>query len=156
MRVRVVENSPMPELGKMIDSLIELSASLPEAPQWSRAIWGASLQSGRRLVIAESEGELAGFVLYSVVAGESEIESIAVRDRWQRQGVGGKLILKALDELRAEGIELLRLEVRASNRRALNFYKAHGFIEVGLRPAYYAEPVEDAVLMRLHLVAGEG
>jgi ribosomal protein S18 acetylase RimI-like enzyme len=45
----------------------------------------------------------------------------------------------------------LTLEVRASNRAALGFYRAQGFEETGRRPRYYADPEEDAVLMGLNL-----
>jgi [ribosomal protein S18]-alanine N-acetyltransferase len=41
--------------------------------------------------------------------------------------------------------------VRASNRAALAFYRCAGFVETGTRRAYYVDPVEDAVLMRLGL-----
>jgi len=43
----------------------------------------------------------------------------------------------------------LVLEVRDSNKAARGFYGSFGFIEVGRRPGYYADPVEDAILMRL-------
>jgi ribosomal-protein-alanine N-acetyltransferase len=43
------------------------------------------------------------------------------------------------------------LEVRASNSAALAFYRALGFAIAGRRPLYYADPIEDAVLMELRL-----
>jgi ribosomal-protein-alanine N-acetyltransferase len=53
-------------------------------------------------------------------------------------------------DLRAAGILEIILEVRASNRPALAFYRSAGFGQAGLRRAYYVDPIEDAVLMRLH------
>jgi ribosomal protein S18 acetylase RimI-like enzyme len=41
--------------------------------------------------------------------------------------------------------------VRASNHPALAFYRALGFVKTSLRPSYYADPIEDAVLMHLPL-----
>jgi ribosomal-protein-alanine N-acetyltransferase len=137
---------------EIVDALMELSAELAEAPHWSREVWNSTLEAGRGVLVAEVKAGLAGFVLYSVVAGEAEIESIAVRESLQRQGVGGKLILEALNRLRAGNVACVRLELRASNQKALRFYQAHGFQEVGRRAAYYADPVEDAVLMNLKLV----
>jgi ribosomal protein S18 acetylase RimI-like enzyme len=43
------------------------------------------------------------------------------------------------------------LEVRASNQRARDFYRSLGWNETGIRPRYYADPEEDAVLMSLKL-----
>jgi ribosomal protein S18 acetylase RimI-like enzyme len=55
------------------------------------------------------------------------------------------------NDLRAAGVLEIVLEVRASNRQALAFYRSAGFGQTGLRRAYYADPIEDAVLMRLHV-----
>ena len=38
-----------------------------------------------------------------------------------------------------------------SNQAARAFYTSLGFVEEGRRPSYYADPVEDAILMRLQL-----
>ena len=52
-------------------------------------------------------------------------------------------------ELNASGVDNVLLEVRVSNQPALAFYEALGFVKTRLRPGYYADPIEDAVLMRL-------
>ena len=69
----------------------------------------------------------------------------------QRRGLGRRLFHALAAELRAAGVTELVLEVRASNRPALGFYRSLGFARTGLRRGYYADPVEDAVLMRLPL-----
>jgi ribosomal protein S18 acetylase RimI-like enzyme len=53
--------------------------------------------------------------------------------------------------LRTAGVREFILEVRASNQRALGFYRSLGWSETGRRPRYYADPEEDAVLMSLEL-----
>ena len=92
-----------------------------------------------------------GVVVAAIVAGEAELETIAVAADEQRGGVGGLLLQALLDKLRTELVSELNLEVRASNRVALDFYRKHGFEESGRRPRYYADPEEDAILMRLGL-----
>ena len=94
---------------------------------------------------------VAGFALASIVAREAELETIAVAADGQRRGAGGFLLRALVDELRTAQASELILEVRASNRTALGFYKAQGFEETGRRLRYYADPEEDAVLMRLKL-----
>ena len=69
----------------------------------------------------------------------------------QRRGLAQRLFHALAIELGAAGVRDLLLEVRASNRAALGFYRSFGFGQTGLRPGYYADPVEDAVIMRLTL-----
>jgi len=52
-------------------------------------------------------------------------------------------------ELRAAGANELLLEARPSNLPALALYGSLGFAQTGLRPGYYADPIEDAILMSL-------
>jgi ribosomal-protein-alanine N-acetyltransferase len=85
-----------------------------------------------------------------VVGAEAELESIGVEAARQRRGVGTRLLEALAGELLGAGAEELFLEVRASNQRALGLYRRAGFVETGRRARYYADPVEDAVLMALH------
>jgi ribosomal-protein-alanine acetyltransferase len=94
---------------------------------------------------------VVGFAVVAVVAGEAELETIAVAADGQRRGVGGWLLRALVDELKTAQVSELNLEVRASNQMALGFYRKQGFEEAGRRPRYYADPEEDAVLMRLRL-----
>jgi ribosomal-protein-alanine N-acetyltransferase len=65
----------------------------------------------------------------------------------------GRLLFAALvEKLKQERAEEIFLEVRASNGPALGFYRSLGFRETGRRPRYYADPVEDALLLALRLV----
>lgn len=148
MRMRRVEGDVAVGL---VDTLMEISAELAEAPHWTREVWVEALKGGRELVISEAEYDVAGFVLSAVVAGEAEIESIAVSPNFQKQGVGKRLLTAALDGMRAKGVVRVHLELRETNLRALRFYRRHGFAEVGRRAGYYAEPAEDAILLSLKL-----
>jgi ribosomal-protein-alanine acetyltransferase len=92
-----------------------------------------------------------GLLIASVIPPQAELESIAVSEAAQRQGVGRRLILALVGELKAAGAHEVFLEVRASNQRALEFYRSMGWVESGRRSRYYADPEEDAVLMNLGL-----
>jgi ribosomal-protein-alanine acetyltransferase len=94
---------------------------------------------------------VVGFAVAAVIAGEAELETIAVSDSEQRRGVGGHLLRALVEEVRTQHAKSLHLEVRASNLAALQFYHAQGFEETGRRRRYYADPEEDAVLMRLSM-----
>ncbi|MGB8260217.1 MAG: ribosomal protein S18-alanine N-acetyltransferase, partial [Terracidiphilus sp.] len=127
---------------------------------WPRAAYEAALEPDsarlRIALVAEAVAEemLAGFAVASVLAPEAELETIAVAPAWQRQGVARQLLAALLGALARAGAQELRLEVRASNLPALALYRAAGFREAGRRPRYYANPEEDALLLRLEFGAG--
>ena len=76
---------------------------------------------------------------------------IAVEGKSQRRGVARKLFSSLAEELGRSGVAEIILEVRAGNEPAQGLYRSLGFVEEGRRRGYYADPVEDAVLMRLRL-----
>lgn len=80
---------------------------------------------------------VAGFILYTLVAGEGEILTIATAPQWRRYGIGEQLVKASLSHLNAERAQAMFLEVGQSNHAALALYKKHGFVEVGLRKNYY-------------------
>jgi ribosomal-protein-alanine N-acetyltransferase len=98
-----------------------------------------SPQSARQYIV--------GFAGIWVMADESHITNIAVRGRYQRQGIG-ELLLNSIIDLSAQmKANVVTLEVRVSNKAAQRLYQKYGFIEVGVRPGYYTDNREDALLM---------
>jgi len=95
--------------------------------------------------------KVLGFLIASLLPPQAELETIAVSAAAQRHGIGRRLFFAMDQELRAAGVGEVLLEVRASNRPALCFYRSLGWSETGHRPRYYADPEEDAVLMSLKL-----
>ena len=140
-----------------LDPVIELALSLKAAPHWPRSAYLAALDPGaappRIALVAEDEesGGVQGFAVASLLPPQAELESIVVASNGQRQGIARQIFAALTVELRTAQIAELLLEVRASNHAALAFYRAVGFIETGRRPRYYADPMEDAVLLKLHL-----
>jgi ribosomal-protein-alanine acetyltransferase len=94
---------------------------------------------------------VAGFIVVSLLPFQAEVEIIAVAPQFQRRGLARRLFAVLADELRACQPTELLLELRASNLPALAFYRSLGFAETGLRPRYYHDPIEDALLMRLRM-----
>ena len=143
-----------------LDQVMAIAASLKDAPHWLRGAYlsafnRAALNRGaatRRIaLVAESleEGIVLGFTVVCLILPQAELETIAVAAEAQRQGIGRKLISALREELKAEVVREVLLEVRASNQRAIGFYRSLGWYEAGRRPRYYADPEEDAVLMNL-------
>ena len=97
--------------------------------------------------VAELGGRLVGFALVWVVADELHLVSLAVDPAVRRQRIGQGLLDAILATPEAEAARLMTLEVRASNAAALALYRRNGFVEIALRPRYYPENDEDAVVM---------
>jgi ribosomal-protein-alanine acetyltransferase len=135
--------------------VMEIAASLPEAPQWPQAAYLDALnhESTPRRIALVAAGprpeNVQGFTVASLLPPQAELESIAVAAGNQRRGLGRMLFEALVNHLLSAGVLEIILEVRASNRAALAFYRSAGFGQTGLRTAYYADSIEDAVLMRV-------
>jgi ribosomal-protein-alanine N-acetyltransferase len=99
--------------------------------------------------VAESDGRLAARLVLWLIVDEAHIATIATHPDFRRQGIGERLMVEALLAARVEGASRAFLEVRASNLGALAMYKKYGFVIVGVRPKYYKNNNEDAILMNL-------
>ncbi len=97
------------------------------------------------------DGALESYALCSVAADEGEILNLAVRPESRRRGVARALLAAMLEQMRSEGVARVFLEVRQSNEAAIRLYQESGFRPVSLRRAYYRNPTEHAVTMRLDL-----
>ncbi|MDQ0318724.1 ribosomal-protein-alanine N-acetyltransferase [Pararhizobium capsulatum DSM 1112] len=97
---------------------------------------------------------IGGFVLSRVAAGEAEILTIGVDPRFERNGLGWRLMRAALREARDKAADSMFLEVDETNLAAIGLYRKLGFAKVGERRAYYqnADGARTAALvMRLDL-----
>lgn len=90
---------------------------------------------------------IAGFASLWIIADEAHLSNIAVRESYQRQGIGELLLLSAIDLAVELKSHIITLEVRASNTAAQALYQKYGFNQVGLRRGYYMDNKEDAILM---------
>jgi ribosomal-protein-alanine N-acetyltransferase len=138
-----------------LDRVLAIAQNLPQAPHWTQPAYLKAIDpesTPRRIALVASgpqPGSILGFAVASLLPPQAELETIAVAPESQRLGLGERLFQALAAELKAAGVGDVLLEVRASNRRAQAFYRALGFIKTGLRPGYYADPIEDAVLMHL-------
>lgn len=82
------------------------------------------------------------------ITAECELEFVFVSPEARQQGIGRTLMQTVFAWAGELGAEEVWLEARESNMRALRLYQQCGFTIVGRRPGYYADPPEDAVLMR--------
>lgn len=101
--------------------------------------------------VAEADGTVAGYVCLTVLFEDSHILDIATDPRQRGRGIAWMLMDHAFRVARAQGAEVMALEVRASNIAAITLYERLGFGRTGTRRGYY-EGREDAVLMERSLI----
>ena len=125
---------------------------------WSEAGFREALEAAWTFgLIAESERRgIAGYLIARELAGAGEILNLAVVPEFRRQGVARALLDAGIETLRKHRVEEVFLEVRESNRGAQALYAAAGFRPVGQRSAYYRNPREDALVLRLDLEPQRG
>jgi [ribosomal protein S18]-alanine N-acetyltransferase len=98
-----------------------------------------------------SAARLVGFIVFWLVHDEVHILNVATDPEERRRGVARTLLEECVARGRKGGSRLVTLEVRRSNVAAIELYEAFGFRSVGVRPKYYADENEDAIVMLLDL-----
>jgi [ribosomal protein S18]-alanine N-acetyltransferase len=115
---------------------------------WSLAMFVLELSKPSGICLAAQAGdELLGYVICSRYDQVWHLMNIAVAPERRRGGVASHLLTRLLDE--AKGVLPFTLEVRVSNRQAIAMYERFGFRSAGVRPRYYHDNGEDALIMWL-------
>jgi [ribosomal protein S18]-alanine N-acetyltransferase len=119
---------------------------------WSEASFQEALASAWTFgLVAETGRGVAGYLIGREVAGTGEVLNLAVAPEFRRRGIAGALLETGLATFRRRKVDEVFLEVRESNRSAQALYLSRGFRAVGQRAAYYRNPKEDALVLRLGL-----
>lgn len=125
---------------------------------WSPALFVAEIAQPdtRRYLVALDEHRrggllrsrnVVGYAGVMVAVGEAHITTVASHPHHHRRKIASRLLVHLLREARDMGASAATLEVRVNNRGAQRLYGAFGFAPVGVRPNYYAETNEDALIM---------
>ncbi|WP_224249193.1 ribosomal protein S18-alanine N-acetyltransferase [Hyalangium gracile] len=93
--------------------------------------------------------KLLGLAIFWIVQDEVHVLNVAVAPEHRRRGVGRAVMDEVLARGRHRRCTLATLEVRRSNEAAIGLYKSLGFRTVGVRPNYYVDEKEDALVMVL-------
>ena len=113
---------------------------------WSLAMFVLELSKPSGVCLAAtSEEELVGYLVCSRYDTVWHVMNIAVDPDRSRRGIGTALIAALLEQVGPDA--QVTLEVRRSNGGAQRLYERFGFRSAGVRPRYYADNGEDAVIM---------
>ena len=138
------------ELTTVDTSLLQSCAALEAISICEPWSFGSFVSEARRkeglVLVAIDEAEnLFGLLTATCIPETTDLTNVAVFPEHRRKGIARMLVSELKNRVRDTSIFL---EVRESNTPAIQFYKKHGFLQVGIRKRYYHYPEEDALLMK--------
>nr|WP_283244279.1 ribosomal protein S18-alanine N-acetyltransferase [Wansuia hejianensis] len=131
-----------------IDQIVEIEKQTFSTP-WSKNAFLIEIRENKlaKYIIAEFDKKIVGYGGIWLILNEGHITNIAVKKDYRGKGIGNKLVEGLIDYCEKKDIENMTLEVRKSNIVAQNLYKKYGFVDFGIRPKYYSDNNEDAIIM---------
>lgn len=133
---------------KDLDRIMEIEKNAFTTP-WTRESFLLEITKNQlaRYIVAEMENIVVGYGGIWLILDEGHITNIAVDTDYRKMGAGKSLVEGLIDICIEGNIGSMTLEVRESNIDAQSLYKKYGFIEAGIRPRYYSDDNEDAIIM---------
>lgn len=99
-------------------------------------------------LVAMVDDTVAGYMGLQVFSGEGYVTNVAVLPEYRKQGIAQKLI----EEQLKTPMDFISLEVRESNAPAIKLYEKMGFQNMGIRPKFYSDPTENAIIMTKEII----
>ncbi len=137
-----------------IDAVMDVELRAYPFP-WTHGIFRDCLHAGYPMWVQEQAGQLVGYGVLSVAAGEAHLLNLCTAPGHQGRGLARRMLQALLRIARAQEAQRVFLEVRPSNPRAIALYERSGFNEIGRRPRYYPDHDgrrEDAIVMAMELL----
>lgn len=107
------------------------------------------------VAVDDETGKVVGYGGMWHVVNEGHITNIAVSEKYRRQGIGAGII-DAFEKICEENEMIgMTLEVRRGNQEAMGLYRKKGFRISGIRPEYYNDTKEDAIIMWKYFISEE-
>ncbi len=116
---------------------------------WSRMAFSHEIADNdfAYYIVALVGNKVVGYAGMWVILDEGHITTLAVHESYRNKGVGARLLNELINDAKQRGCLKMTLEVRPSNLPALELYQKTGFLSHGVRPGYYADTGEDAIIM---------
>jgi ribosomal-protein-alanine N-acetyltransferase len=118
-------------------------------PTWPEDAYRNELMTNKlaTYLVARLDGVVVAFGGIWLMVDEAHVTTFAVDPAWRRRSIGERLLVGLLDAAMARSAREATLEVRLSNVAARRLYEKYGFRPVGIRPRYYSDNGEDALIM---------
>lgn len=123
---------------------------------WTDGIFRDCVKAGYICPLAMINDEIVGYGVLQIGADEAHLLNLCIDEPWQRQGLARTLLEHLVEVAVSRKANVMFLEVRPSNTRAVSLYQQSGFNEIGLRKNYYdsRDGREDALVMARYLSTG--
>jgi ribosomal-protein-alanine N-acetyltransferase len=116
--------------------------------RWSQGAFANELANvSSQYFVGLWEGRIVAFAGYWLILEEAHITTIGTDPRFQRRGLGERMLLHLIEHAIRAAAQWVTLEVRPSNAPAIRLYEKYGFSSLGRRKAYYEDNREDALVM---------
>lgn len=134
-----------------IDSVLKIEHASFSMP-WSRAAFEGELDDNELtcylvLIDGEKKKTVVGYAGMWIIVDEAHVTNIAILPEYRGVGLGEELLVALIKKAVERGADKMTLEVRKSNAPAQSLYHKFGFYESGVRPGYYTDNHEDAIIM---------
>ena len=132
-----------------INSVVQIEAESYGEHHWSRESFFNELSNNLAFYFCatDEENNLLGYVGTWQIMEEAHITTISVKPEYRRRKIGEALLHYAIENCYENGIKYITLEVRVSNKKAINLYEKYGLKSLGTRKGYYQDNNEDALIM---------
>lgn len=118
---------------------------------WSETALSEEIENDSAcFLVAVEDDAVLGYCGMHCACGECYIDNVAVFPEYRGRGIAAALLTALTEHAKACGGEFISLEVRPSNAAAVQLYEKLGFCTVGRRRNFYADPVEDALIMTVN------
>ena len=116
---------------------------------WPPNAYRSELETNRlaHYLVVRVDGRVVGYGGIWLMVDEAHVTTFAIAPGWRRRRLGERLLIALLDLAAERRATEATLEVRLSNLAARRLYEKYGFRPVGLRPRYYSDNNEDALIM---------
>ena len=137
-----------------LELIAGLEAEVFAEDPWTPYMIAEELSSpaSRYWIATDESGDVVGYGGAKVGGDQADVMTIGVRAHARGAGVGAAILDALLAWSHEAGAREIFLDVRPSNEGAIALYKSRGFVEIGRRPRYFRNPVEEAVEMRAPLI----
>ena len=134
-----------------LDALDEIERRAYPTP-WSRSMFAGELSKPTSICLGAfeadgEEGALVGYLVVSRYVDAWHVMNVAIDPDQRGRGVATMLLERLFDLTADDARRGYTLEVRVSNRKAIDLYERLGFRSRGLRRGYYTDNREDALIM---------
>ncbi len=130
-----------------IDLLTALEIEIFPDPWPAEAFINGLEDISHVFLVVEIDKLVVGYASYYLEMGEGRITNLAIIAKFRRKNVAKKLLDYILGVVKKAKCKYIFLDVRPTNKAAINLYSSYGFYEVYRRPEYYSSPTEEALVM---------